>query len=137
MLLQDARIRRGFFKVGIFHRISSISQGESHTIRAKLVDGVRERQKVARRLGHLFRIQEQMPVSSNTLRPPGKKSISLNLKFRFNNLKTCWVQRATLQRDCRGSKSNDLEPDLCQRRASLPGTRNGIPSSSNRVSHAG
>ena len=73
MLLQDASgSRRGFFKVCIFHRISSISQGESHTIRDKLVDGVRERQKVARRLGHLYRIQEQMPISSNTLRPPEK-----------------------------------------------------------------
>jgi hypothetical protein len=53
---QDISIRRLLFKVGVFDSISRISQRQPHSIRAKLVDAISQRQRISCALGHFFAI---------------------------------------------------------------------------------
>ena len=56
-------------KVGILDAVAGVRQSEPHGVRAVLLDGRLQRLEVARGLGHLLAVEEQVPVGAKAARP--------------------------------------------------------------------
>eukprot|EP00128_Syssomonas_multiformis_P013492 Colp12_sorted_trinity150504_noHs@29463 len=67
--LQDCVVRRVLSKVGILHSITRVREREPRSIRTKLLNGLRQGQKVAGAFAHLLAIDQEMAVGTNRARP--------------------------------------------------------------------
>jgi hypothetical protein len=63
--LQDGVVNSVLREVGVFQRITSIGQSESHTISAEHLDGVVQDQEVTLALGHLLFVSQQVTVGTD------------------------------------------------------------------------
>lgn len=67
--LQYSVVNSVLREVGVFQRITSIGQSESHTISAEHLDGVVQDQEVTLALGHLLFVSQQVTVGTDRFGP--------------------------------------------------------------------